>query len=243
MSRQVVAIVVATFATALLLASVSTSGGVGLWQAPDWEISPSDDLAPPADDTIATQPPPPPPGTDPTPLVLPGWLEAVIQVLIVAAAIAAALTMTTEAWRRRPDLRWRRRRRGSVDFEVLPDVAAAVVDEAVEQRAALLGGTPRNAIVRCWLRLEQDVAAAGLPRDPADTSAEFTERVLASYSVDPGAIRELAALYREARFSRHALDESARRTAMDALDRLHRALGAGSDRPADDPGVPTQENA
>jgi hypothetical protein len=49
--------------------------------------------------------------------------------------------------------------------------------------------------------------------------------VLARYTVDPEAITELAALYREARFSDHLLDESHRRTALDALDRLHHTLG------------------
>ena len=87
---------------------------------------------------------------------------------------------------------------------------------------------PRNAIVQCWLRLEGDVAAAGLLRNSADTSAEFTERVLGRYSVDSEAIQELAALYREARFSQHSLDESARQLALDALDRLHQALRMAS---------------
>ena len=104
-------------------------------------------------------------------------------------------------------------------------MAAAIVEEAAAQRAALLTGEPRNAIVRCWLQLENDVAAVGLTRDPSDTSAEFTARVVGRYTVDRDAIDDLAALYREARFSRHPIDESARRAALDALDRLHLALG------------------
>ena len=92
--------------------------------------------------------------------------------------------------------------------------------------AALLDGAPRNAIVQCWLQLERDVAAAGLRRDPADTSLEFTERVLARYAVDSEAIDDLAARYREARFSDHQLDESARDAALAALDRLHQTLAA-----------------
>ncbi|MGH1502159.1 MAG: DUF4129 domain-containing protein [Acidimicrobiales bacterium] len=118
------------------------------------------------------------------------------------------------------------------DVEPLPDVASAVVDEAEAQRAELLAGEPRNAIVRCWLRLEHDVASVGLTRHRAQTSAEFTESVLAGYSVDGDAIHTLARLYREARFSRHDLDEPTRREALDALDRLHRSLTAA---PADQP--------
>ncbi|MGA9276194.1 DUF4129 domain-containing protein, partial [Ilumatobacter sp.] len=102
------------------------------------------------------------------------------------------------------------------------------------QRAALLDGAPRNAIVRCWMQLERDVAAAGLRRDPADTSLEFTERVLARYAVDSSAIEELAARYREARFSDHELVEDDRQAALMALDRLHRTLAeARSDAPSD----------
>ncbi|MEM8904838.1 MAG: DUF4129 domain-containing protein [Actinomycetota bacterium] len=104
-----------------------------------------------------------------------------------------------------------------------------MVEDAAAQRAALAAGSPRNGIVRCWLRLEEEVVGAGIPRDPAETSAEFTERVLTRSAVEPEAIRDLAALYREARFSEHELGEPARLAALDALDRLHRTLAA---RPA-----------
>ena len=88
--------------------------------------------------------------------------------------------------------------------------------DAADQRAALLRGSPRNAIVECWLRLEGVVAEAGLPRDPADTSTEFTARVLASYAVDQRVILQLSALYREARFSTHPMDEGHRTVAVPA---------------------------
>ena len=63
-----------------------------------------------------------------------------------------------------------------------------------------------------------------MQRDPADTSTELTERVLASRHVDPAAIARLAALYREARFSDHAMGEDARRAAIEALDAVHDGL-------------------
>ena len=47
-------------------------------------------------------------------------------------------------------------------------------------------------------------------------------------ALDPQAITELTALYREARFSDHLLDESDRRAALDALERLHHALGGST---------------
>ncbi len=236
MSRRAGLIVIVTALTSLLFASVTTSGGVHLWNEPEWDPAPLEIDPIEIDSSPTEAEAPPSPRQNPgSPIELPEWLQAIFRVILVAAAIAAAIAAARSAWRRRPRLRWRHRAIGASDFEVLPDVAAAVVDEAAAQRAALLGGAPRNAIVRCWLRLERDVAAAGLSRRPADTSVEFTERVLARYTVDPEAIRELAALYREARFSEHPLDEESRRAALDALDRLHRALTDFAAGSADSP--------
>jgi hypothetical protein len=92
--------------------------------------------------------------------------------------------------------------------------------------AALAQGSPRNAIVECWLRLEEDVAAAGLPRHVSETSAEFTTRVLGWYAIDPAPIADLAALYREARFSRHELGQGERDRALVALRRVHAMLAS-----------------
>ena len=58
------------------------------------------------------------------------------------------------------------------------------------------------------------VAATGLPRDPAETSTEFTERVIGTWDVDRLRLGDLAALYREARFSVHELDEAHRDRAI-----------------------------
>ncbi len=85
-------------------------------------------------------------------------------------------------------------------------------------------GTPRNAIVACWMQLEADAGVAGLARADAETSAEYVARVVASASVDTAPIGELAALYREARFSRHDLDERHRTRAVAALLDVKSAL-------------------
>lgn len=214
---------IATVLTSLLFASVSTSGGVNLWREPQSDTTPADDALARSDGSSTDVREAPEQGEGAS-LDVPAWVEAVLQVLFTMFGVAVAIALLAMAWRERPRLRWRRILGGPTDFEVLPDVAAAVVNEAAAQRAALLNGAPRNAIVRCWLRLEHDVAAVGLSPNPADTSAEFTERVLARYAVDSQAIHELAALFREARFSDHLLDESARLAALDALDRLHDAL-------------------
>src|SRR5699024_9377457 len=106
----------------------------------------------------------------------------------------------------------------------LPDVGEAVREDAEEQHAALHAGAPRNAIVACWVRLEDAVVSAGLTVRGSETSTELTQRVLATYLVDDAALVRLAALYREARFSRHDITEAMRAEAVEALEELHDGL-------------------
>jgi hypothetical protein len=124
----------------------------------------------------------------------------------------------------------RRRRRRRVEFEVLPaspeQAAEEIVRDADQQLALLRGGSPRNGIVACWHRFEVQAEAVGLGREPWETSAEFTLRVLDLVSADEHAVAELSVLYREARFSDHDLNEAARAAAVRALQQIHRGLGA-----------------
>jgi hypothetical protein len=163
-----------------------------------------------------------------TPLELPQTVETIARLFFYACLALFAIVALGFAWRYRPDFRLRRPRYPStVAFDPLDDVATAVTAEADSQRAALQRGAPRNAIVECWLLLERAVVAAGVPRNPSDTSAEFTERVLTTVSVDRTAISDLAALYREARFSDHVMDEESRRRAIEALGAVHDGLRSG----------------
>jgi hypothetical protein len=107
-----------------------------------------------------------------------------------------------------------------------PELDVVVAVDLAAARAALSEGPPRNAIVACWMQLERDAAAAGLSRIASETSAEYAARVVAKASVDPAPIAELAALYREARFSRHELGDEHRARALASLDRVAAALGA-----------------
>jgi hypothetical protein len=123
----------------------------------------------------------------------------------------------------------RHRRRRSPDFEVpgepsAEQAAEEIVRDADDQLALLRDGSPRNGIVACWHRFEVQVRAAGLGRQPWETPAEFTLRVLDLVDADPHAVAELAELYREARFSDHPLREPTRAAAVDALERIHRSL-------------------
>ncbi len=125
----------------------------------------------------------------------------------------------------------------------VPPVPEELLASAQERIRLLETGDPRNAIVAAWLNLETSAAAAGLPRDPAETSTEYTERVLATWDVDRTRIDDLATLYREARFSRHPLGEDHRRRAIADLHVLHADLDRVAAGQADDqvPGRPRHE--
>jgi hypothetical protein len=158
------------------------------------------------------------------------WL-VVLAVLAQVATVAVVVYLAYRALRWMSRLRLERRTRQGrapdLDFEVLDgteQVVEAIVSDAAEQRAALLEGAPRNAIVACWHRFETQASTAGLAREPWETSSEFTLRLFDLVSAEPEAVGELAALYREARFSDHELGEDARVRAVAALDSLHHQL-------------------
>lgn len=177
--------------------------------------------------TLRTQTPPPAPTGTPPPrpsidmsqvhhgTTVLGLLFTVVAVLVGVIVVAAVAYYVYRL------VRFRQERPRAAGFDTLPDVAASVVDDAEAQLAALATGEPRNAIVACWLRLEEVVAGAGLPRRPSETSAQFTTRVLGSLHVDADALQELARLYRVARFSTHDLGEPDRDHAVTLLRRVH----------------------
>ncbi len=207
---------------AVLFAAVATRGDVEYFDS-----APSFSSDPPAARTVTNGPEPivvADEWSEDEPIEIPGFITLILRLVLIGGLVALLALLAVHAWRNRPKLRWRRRS-PPPDFDVLDEVAAAIADDAAEQRAALRRGAPRNAIVECWLRLEAAVYDAGVARNPADTSAELTARVLARFSIDQSALTDLAALYREARFSTHDMDESTRDRAIHALDAVHAGLG------------------
>jgi hypothetical protein len=166
-------------------------------------------------------------------------LRAIALVLEVLAGVVVLVVMYRIgrwAWqtydaRRRPDPPPE-----DIEFDVLEGprrLVEEITRDASEQRRVLLEeGSPRNAIVECWHRFEQQAAGAGLERHPWETSSEFTLRMLDLVSADAHAVAELAVLYREARFSTHTLDEATRQRAVADLDAIHAGLLAGGRSPA-----------
>ncbi|GAA4426840.1 hypothetical protein GCM10023169_26080 [Georgenia halophila] len=158
--------------------------------------------------------------------------------LVLAVGILLALALLLVAWR---VWRWWRRREtdrslpddDEPDFEVMLRATGA----QAQRRAA--EGDPRNAIVSCWVSLEDAAERAGLDRQASETATEFTSRVLTAWDVDPATITELGDLYRAARFSREPITEADRRRAVAALGRVHEAITAYEAAPDGRSEVPT----
>lgn len=122
----------------------------------------------------------------------------------------------------------RRRRRAAPpeSARTAPGRALLTDRRAAHQARMLREGSPREAIIAAWLDLERLVAAAGVPRRPSETSSELVVRVLDDREVPAAALTDLAALFREARFSTHEPTEALRERAAGDLDAVHAALGA-----------------
>jgi hypothetical protein len=163
------------------------------------------DVSTPPTATTATSAPPLP--FEPSPI-----LVALVQIVVVFAAIVVLVVIAQllrSLFRRRPHLA----EHEEPDFAI-PLVPSELLEAARDRLRDLETGEPRNAIVAAWLSLENAAAATGLPRLPAETSTEYTERVIGVWPVDSQRLGDLAALFREARFSVHELGEGHRRRAI-----------------------------
>lgn len=158
------------------------------------------------------------------------WLVA-LGALVMLALLGFGLLLALRGFLVRPT-GIRRRPRAAAAGPDAPDAAADELARRLrgEVTAALEdldeAGDPRRAVIACWLRLERAVAEAGTPRRTAETSAELVARVLAEHRVRPARLESLGTLYREARYSRHELDDGVRRSARAALEDVRRDLTA-----------------
>lgn len=203
----------------LLLLVWSSSTGSSLVGAPQGTWSPPPITLPeqPVDVALETRAP----GTEGVsePGSINQWIVDAVQLVVLLGLVYGLLhilrAMTERTKRERTPPPTER----DAELEALLDASG----EDVRYRA-LTEGDPRNAIVACWVALEDAVHRSGVDLDPAQTASELTGSVLARWQVDPTAIRSLSAAYREARFSRHPITEEQRRAAVDALEKIHHDL-------------------
>jgi hypothetical protein len=197
-----------------------------------------------ASGTVTPAPPPsssfsPPTATTPTtgPFsdldqlpMLPPAVIAAIQLLVAGIGLWVLFLLLRYAWRNIPRMSSRSVPRRAL--RALPALPDELVESAAARLALLREGEPRNAIVACWVDLEDSASAAGLPRHPAETSAEYTIRVLHTWDIAPAALGGLAELYREARYSRHPVTEAHRTRAIEQLTAVHADLQRVADEAA-----------
>ena len=216
---------------AVLFVGVVVAGFVVLASA-------SGPVRPISDSTLSASPRPlptfsvsetPPEQSQPSPRVLPqhetpGWVLSLWQAvvyLIIAAVVAFILLIIVRVLRR---VRLPQVEPDEPDWERMK---AERLAEAVDTGLARIdSGTATDAVVACWVALEEAAASAGVPRDPSETPAEFTVRVLGIGGISEPQLIQLGALYREARYSTHGSSEQARTEARAALLRLRDELAA-----------------
>jgi uncharacterized protein DUF4129 len=83
---------------------------------------------------------------------------------------------------------------------------------------------PRRAVIAAWARMERGLAAAGLPRRPAEAPFEYAARVLEAAWVRPASVHRLTDLFERAKFSRHTIGLGTRDEAIAALRAVRREL-------------------
>jgi len=157
---------------------------------------------------------------------LPSWVGTLTLVVLGAGAL---LMVAGLCWALIRDYLRRRPARSGRHEPSRPQRTAEDLVAALDAGLEELSDTdrdPRRAVIACWVRLEDAAAAAGTPRHPGDSPTDYVGRLLAEQRVDAGVLAALLAVYREARYATHTVDDRMRRQARSALERLRADLGA-----------------
>jgi hypothetical protein len=178
-------------------------------------------------------------------LPLPSWLaptiELVLQLLLVALAVVVVVAVGNVLVRGLAGIR--RLLLPSATGDVVPPAydpgEGTDEDVATELRRRLrrtvevgtdelrAGSDPADAVIACYVAMEQAAAAAGTARQPHETPEDLLRRMLAAHRVDPASARELTALYERVRFGARVPDESMRHRALRCLESLRDGLAVG----------------
>lgn len=149
-------------------------------------------------------------------LVLLGVLGVVIIALVSWALLRQAMSRRSSRKGRRDP----RRPEPSTAEDLV-----AVLDAGLQELSDT-DRDPRRAVIACWVRLEQAAAAAGTPRHAGDSPTDLVARLLAEHRLDARVLTPFAAVYRQARYATHTVDDQMRQQARSALERLRADLGA-----------------
>jgi hypothetical protein len=118
---------------------------------------------------------------------------------------------------------------GALALRRRPRAAASLSDRVAEALGAPLDDLRsepdvRRAVIAAFARLERALEAAGAPRGIGEAPLEYVDRVLGELAVPPAPTAALAALFEQAKFSLHPLDEDDRSAAIDALEAVLESL-------------------
>ncbi len=147
------------------------------------------------------------------------WRELIVVLsLFFVVAVAAIVALR------------RSRSADETALDTAPEALAAALDESLDD----LRTDPdlRRAIIAAYSRMERALAAAGIPRRPAEAPLEYVERALLTLDTSSAAVRKLTDLFEWARFSHHEPEPSMRDEAVDALVAVRDELRASELAPA-----------
>ncbi|MFJ9844202.1 DUF4129 domain-containing protein [Kitasatospora sp. NPDC101155] len=158
-------------------------------------------------------------------------LEVLVTALFALAVVAAVVLGAVLVFRLRR-LRVRRREAPAVPPAAPASPEAALAEAVASGRRALEGADARAAVIACYAAMEGSLAASGLPRHAWESPTELLRRALSDERVDATGVRELTALFREARYSTHRMDDDQVRRARTALDAIAARLADAAPPPA-----------
>jgi hypothetical protein len=184
----------------------------------------------------------PPPVREGKPHQLPAWLAAILKTLLYVAGTLLVLFLLRLLYRMFRNVKLPVAETNDADDweRVKVDKLSDAVDAGL---AAVESGTATDAVIACWVALEDAAASAGVARNPSETPSEFTVRVLAVGGISAPELTRLAGLYREARYSSHGSSEAARAEARAALTRLRDELAAAKSAKAAEAAARAQAEA
>lgn len=160
-----------------------------------------------------------------------GTLHVPVAALLYALLVLALLAgIAVSIW-------WARRLRPAA---AVPE-GAFIAEDSEDLRQAVESGRSalrtvddaRAAIIACYLAMEASLAERGTARAAADTPDELLARARQGGVVRGTAPGRLTALFYEARFSSHPVDQRQRAAAERALDELAAALAEPAAQPAE----------
>jgi hypothetical protein len=160
----------------------------------------------------------------------PEWLRWVMALLLVAALIAVTVVLV-RAWPGIGDLRRRRRRPDDPEPDEPPREMSQAEDADVVRRAVeaalepLRDPTdPRSAVIAAYARMETVLAERELGRRRPEAPREYLSRVLGEGNMPERSLTTLTGMFEEARFSLHAIPDSAPGRALAELESARAAL-------------------